>query len=267
MLYVISPAKALDYETPLPAGLEAQATRPQFARQAAELIGLMRDKSAKQVAALMDLSPALAQLNVERYAAWSPRHTAHNSRPAIYAFDGDVYVGLEARTLAADDIAWAQQHLAILSGLYGVLRPLDLMQPYRLEMGTRLATERGADLYDFWGERITRALGKLVAGDPEPVLVNLASEEYFGAVRPKRLRARLVTPVFEDWHAPSGRHRVISFHAKKARGMMARHAIKRRLAGAEGLKAFDGGGYRFDAGASGADRWVFRRGQTDSTPT
>ena len=224
MLFLLSPAKALDYETPLPPQLPH--TEALFKKPAAELIAVLREKSPQQLAALMQLSDALAGLNVARYEAWSPRFTAQNSRPAVLAFNGDVYEGLQARTLKPADVDWLQQHLCILSGLYGVLRPLDRMQPYRLEMGTRLATERGANLYQFWGPRIAEYLNERLADEKAPIVVNLASQEYFKAVDRKVLKARVVDCVFEDEKA--GQYKVIGFFAKRARGLMARWAAQHR---------------------------------------
>jgi cytoplasmic iron level regulating protein YaaA (DUF328/UPF0246 family) len=269
MLLLLSPAKTLDYESPLPqpvlaarAALKPAATAPQYTARAAELIATLRTQSVADVAALMDLSDDLARLNVARYKAWSTRATAHNSRPAMWAFDGDVYDGLQATTLGADDIAWAQRHVLMLSGLYGVLRPLDRLQPYRLEMGTGLATARGASLYAYWGDTVAAHLNRLQAREREPVVVNLASQEYFKVTqarvgRAKVLRARVVDCVFEDWK--SGEWKVISFFAKRARGMMARHAIEQRADAPEALKDFRVDGYAFAARASEPDRLVFRR--------
>lgn len=259
MLFLISPAKTLDFETPVPAALERKLSEPLFAADAQALIEVLRKKSARQVAALMDLSPALAELNVARYAAWQAAPAPSITRPAARAFDGDVYDGLDAPSLSRDDLHWAQAHLRILSGLYGLLRPLDLMRPYRLEMGTRWANARGDDLYAFWGSRLARTLdAELAAGDGDPVLVNLASDEYFRAVDRQALHARVVQPVFQDG-TPQAGYKVVSFHAKRARGLMARHLITRRATRIDELKTFDGGGYRFVAGASTADKWVFRR--------
>ncbi len=262
MLIVLSPAKALDYETPpTAAACSLPATQPAFLDAAAELIGVLCQCTPADVAGLMALSDRLAALNVARYAAWSRPFTPDNAKQAVLAFDGDVYDGLSALSLTADELAWAQERLRILSGLYGVLRPLDLMQPYRLEMGTRLSSARGKDLYAFWGERITAALNELLARDKkvggEAVLVNLASVEYFKSVRHDRLRGRLVMPVFEDWK--DGRYRIISFYAKRARGLMSRYAIVNRIDDVEGLKGFDSDGYAFAAEASDGDNWVFRR--------
>ncbi|MGA0612661.1 peroxide stress protein YaaA [Caldimonas sp. KR1-144] len=255
MLFLLSPAKSLDYETPTPEGL--QPTQPLFADRAAELVALLREKSPAQVAELMDLSDALAELNVGRYAAWQRRHTARNSKPAVLAFDGDVYGGLQAATLDADDLAWAQQHVAILSGLYGVLRPLDRLQPYRLEMGTALGNPKGKDLYAWWGSAIAEHLDARLRGERSPVVVNLASQEYFRAVDRKALKARVVDCVFEEWK--NGAWKIISFHAKRARGLMARHAIRSRARSVAALERFTDEGYAFDAAASEPQRLVFRR--------
>jgi cytoplasmic iron level regulating protein YaaA (DUF328/UPF0246 family) len=271
MLYLLSPAKTLDYESPLPpavletlASLKPAATAPRFPAESAELIGVLRGKSAAAIASLMDLSDDLAHLNVARYKAWSSRATARNSRPAMWAFDGDVYDGLEARTLGADDIAWTQKHVLMLSGLYGVLRPLDRLQPYRLEMGTSLETARGANLYGFWGGTVASHINQLQAREREPIVVNLASQEYFKVTqarqgRAKVLRARVVDCVFEDWKA--GEWKVISFFAKRARGMMARHAIATRAQAPKQLESFATDGYVFAPHASEPDRLVFRRRQ------
>jgi len=259
MLFLLSPAKSLDFERRGPAGLPL--TRPAYVNEAETLIDLLRQRSHAEIAALMDLSDALTTLNVDRYQAWRPRHDAHNARPAILAFDGDVYDGLQARTLSAEQLAWAQDHVLMLSGLYGVLRPLDRMQPYRLEMGTRLANARGKDLYAFWGAAIAEYLNRRQAGakdgDTARVVVNLASEEYFHAVDRKRLKARVVQCVFEQWH--KGQYRIISFPAKRARGMMARFAIERQARSPDDLRAFDADGYRYDGTVSSYERLVFRR--------
>jgi cytoplasmic iron level regulating protein YaaA (DUF328/UPF0246 family) len=259
MLMVISPAKTLDYATP---PVTDEFTQPSHLAESKRLIARLKKLGMGEVAQLMSLSDKLAALNVARYGDWQPPFTPANAKQAVLAFAGDVYDGLAAGDFGADDFAFAQAHLRILSGLYGLLRPLDLMQPYRLEMGTRLANQRGADLYDFWGTRVTRALNAMLAETTLPVLVNLASEEYFGVVRPKSVKARIVTPVFEDWNANSASYRIISFHAKKARGMMVRHAIRSRATEVEALKEFTGAGYAFNARASAQDRWVFRRRAT-----
>jgi len=254
MLVLLSPAKSLDYATPL----RGQAhTDPLFVKQSQQLIKLLRSYTPPQISELMDLSDTLAGLNVARYQAWRAKATPQNARQAVLAFDGDVYDGLNARSLDDADLEWAQAHLCMLSGLYGVLRPLDLMQPYRLEMGTRLPTDRGQDLYAFWGDTITDYLNSRQAAEQDPVVVNLASQEYFKAVKPKRLRARLVECVFEDYK--SGVYKVISFNAKRARGAMARFAIAQRATRPEQLQAFGADGYRFQAGVSSPERLVFRR--------
>ena len=254
MLFLLSPAKTLDYQTPAHV---AAYTKPLFAKQAAELIGVLRGQSPAEIARLMNLSDTLAQLNAARYAAWSPRFTAANSKQAALAFDGDVYDGLDAGTLSAEQLDWAQQHVAILSGLYGVLRPLDRMQPYRLEMGTRLANPKGKDLYAYWRSAIAPYLNQRLAEDPAPVVVNLASEEYFKAVDRQALKARVIHCVFEDWKG--GLYKIISFHAKRARGLMARYAIEKRLSKPALLQRFAADGYAYDAAASEPDRMVFRR--------
>ena len=258
MILVISPAKALDYETP---PTTATFTQPDLLDHAAELIEVLREKSPAQIAELMSLSDPLATLNVARYASWSRPFAPDNAKQALLAFNGDVYEGLDAKSLTDADLTWAQDHLRILSGLYGVLRPLDLMQAYRLEMGTRLANPRGKNLYEFWGERITDELNRLLACEQDagrpPVVLNLASDEYFKSVKPKKLKGRIVSPVFEDWKG--GRYKIISFYAKRARGLMSRHVITHRIDEAEALKGFDAEGYAFAADASDADTLVFRR--------
>ncbi len=254
MLFLLSPAKTLDYESPLP---PLPHTRPGFAGQAQELIAVLRELTPAQVASLMSLSDALAGLNVARYQAWSPRFTAGNSRQAILAFNGDVYEGLAARSLSPADLAWAQDHLRILSGLYGLLRPLDRMQPYRLEMGTALPVGAARNLYQFWGTRIADALNRELAAQKTPVVVNLASQEYSKAVDRGALKARIVDCVFEEWRASGWK--IVSFSAKRARGLMARYAVANRLETPGELRHFDLEGYSFDAGASAVDRLVFRR--------
>jgi cytoplasmic iron level regulating protein YaaA (DUF328/UPF0246 family) len=254
MLFLLSPAKSLDYDTPLG---DLPHTQPLFTKQSAELIQLLREYSPQQIAELMDLSDQLAGLNVARYQAWSPKFTAKNSRQAVLAFNGDVYDGLDARTLKPEDLAWAQEHVCILSGLYGVLRPLDWMQPYRLEMGTALQNPKGQNLYKFWGTQISDYLNERLQADKTPVVVNLASQEYFKAVNTKTLKARVIECVFEDWKG--GQYKVISFFAKRARGLMARYAIGKRLTTPRQLEKFNLDGYAYDAAASQADRLVFRR--------
>lgn len=257
MLFLLSPAKTLDYTTRVPAPVLERATDPLFGEQAAALIELLRRKSSAEVAALMDLSADLAALNTARYAAWQPQATPANSRPALLAFDGDVYGGLDARTLKTADLAWAQQHLVLLSGLYGALRPLDRLQPYRLEMGTALANPRGRDLYAWWGDTVAEHLNARQADEARPVVVNLASQEYARVALRPALRARVVDCVFEDWKNDG--YKVISFYAKRARGLMARHAVLRRVRTPRGLESFDAEGYTLAREVSGRDRLVFRR--------
>lgn len=254
MLFLLSPAKSLDYDTP--AG-DVPHTQPLFTKQSAELINILREKSPQDIAELMDLSDALSGLNVARYQAWSPKFTAKNSKQAVLAFNGDVYEGLDARTLKAEDLTWAQEHVCILSGLYGVLRPLDWMQPYRLEMGTALENAKGKNLYKFWGTQIAEHLNERLQADKTPVVVNLASQEYFKAVDTKALKARVIECVFEDWKG--GKYKIISFLAKRARGLMARYAATKQITTPKQLEKFNLEGYAFDAAASEPDRLVFRR--------
>ena len=257
MLFVLSPAKSLDYESP---SVAAAHSAPLFVDESAELIELLKTQSPQQIASLMGISDKLAALNVARYVSWSRKATPDNARQAVLAFDGDVYDGLSARTLTSAQLDWTQQHLCILSGLYGVLRPLDLLQPYRLEMGTKLANARGSDLYQFWGEKIAQYLNtRLQAQGGEPVLVNLASQEYFKSVDRRALKARVVECVFEDYK--DGKYKIIAFFAKRARGLMMRYAIEHQVNTVEGLTGFDSAGYAWAPDASGPDRLVFRRRQ------
>jgi len=254
MLFLLSPAKKLDYDSALQTDIHSQ---PLFVKEATQLIKVLRTKTAEDVAQLMDLSPALAKLNADRYAAWKPTFTQDNARPAVLAFNGDVYEGMDASTLKEKELQWAQDHVAILSGLYGVLRPLDLMQPYRLEMGTKIANPVGANLYQFWAKTIAPYLNECLATDKDPIIVNLASEEYFKAVDQKALKARVIQCVFQDAKGPTWK--VVSFHAKRARGLMARFAIEQRITKPEGLKKFASEGYAFAPEVSTEDKLVFRR--------
>jgi len=258
MLILLSPAKSLDYES---APTTDRHTLPPFIEESAALIDVLRPLTPAQLASLMDLSDALATLNVARYAAWEPRFIAANSKQAVLAFNGDVYEGLDAASLKQADLDWAQDHIGILSGLYGILRPLDWMQPYRLEMGTKLANPRGKDLYAWWGDRLAEHLNARLEAQGDDVVINLASQEYFKSVKRKALQARVVECVFEDWKA--GQWKVISFHAKRARGMMARHAIVRRAKAPQDLLSFCAEGYAHDAAASEPNRLVFRRRLSD----
>lgn len=258
MQFLLSPAKSLDYETPAHIASHSQ---PLFTPQSAELIEVLKTQSPQQISALMKLSDALANLNVARYQSWSPRFTAQNAKQAVLAFNGDVYEGLNAKTLSERHLIWAQQHVCILSGLYGVLRPLDWMQPYRLEMGTALVTKHGKNLYQFWGTQIADYLNAKAATDISPVIVNLASEEYFKVVDRKALKARVVNCVFEDYKG--GKYKIISFHAKRARGLMLRYAIENKLTSVDALEGFDAESYSFESEASTPDRLVFRRRLVD----
>lgn len=254
MIIVLSPAKSLDYESPL---ATKKSTRPDFLDHSAELIDILRRKSPADIASLMSISDPLAALNVARYADWTRDYAAPQGRQAVLAFNGDVYEGLDAPTLPRPALDWLQKHVRILSGLYGVLRPLDLMLPYRLEMGTRLPNARGKDLYAFWGDLPAQTLNALFENDAHPVLVNLASDEYFKSVRRKVLKAQVIQPVFQDWKG--GNYKVISFFAKRARGLMARYAAEKRIDDADALRDFAVEGYALDAAASTATEWIFRR--------
>jgi uncharacterized protein len=254
MILVLSPAKALDFKTP---STIADNTQPDFLDQSQMLIKRLRTLSPLGIEKLMGVSSPLAVLNASRYSDWSQPFTPENAKQAILAFNGDVYEGLDARTLSASDLRFAQDHLRILSGLYGVLRPLDLMQAYRLEMGTRLSSRRGKDLYAFWGNRVVDSLNSALLDANASVLVNLASAEYFRAVKLQRLTVPVIQPVFEDWTA--GKYRVVSFFAKRARGLMARFAITGRLLQPGELQYFADEGYAYTATASDETRWVFRR--------
>ena len=254
MLLLLSPAKSLDYDSPAEG---VPHTLPQFVSQSAELIEVLKHKTPTQISELMDLSDNLAALNVARYEAWRPKFTAKNSKQAVLAFNGDVYDGLEAKSLKPKDLEWAQDHVCILSGLYGVLRPLDWMQPYRLEMGTALTNLRGKNLYQFWGASIAQHLNAQLAKDKTPVVVNLASQEYFKAVDQKVLKARVIECVFEEYKG--GKYKVISFFAKRARGLLARYAIQKHIQNPEKLKAFNLEGYAYEDSESDVNRWVFRR--------
>ncbi len=255
MLMVISPAKTLDYESPL---ATESHTQPEFLDHACELIDQLKELEPHQVSNLMSISEKLGQLNAERFQHWHTPFSLDNARQAALAFKGDVYTGLAAESFSEDDFAFAQNHLRMLSGLYGLLRPLDLMQPYRLEMGTKFENSRGKDLYAFWGSILTEELNRLLAAD-DGVLVNLASNEYFKSVKKKELNARLITPQFKDWK--NGQYKMISFYAKKARGLMCRFAIENRITQADDLKGFDLDGYYFSEEQSEGNNWVFLRDQ------
>ncbi len=256
MLIVLSPAKSLDYETP--AKVKAP-TLPDFVLESAKLIADLKKLSPQDVAKLMGLSDQLAVLNVGRYRDWSKKFTEENSKPAIYAFNGDVYDGFDVKTLDAKSVQFAQDHIRILSGLYGALKPLDLMQPYRLEMGTSFKNARGKDLYAFWGGRVTDSIKKILEKQKKPVLLNLASEEYFKVLQPKDLDCPVISPVFQD--AKDGKYKIISFYAKRARGLMARYVVENRITDPLDLKGFNLDGYKYYAAESKVDKPVFRRAE------
>ena len=256
MLLVISPAKTLDLDTPPTTRLHST---PAFLDRSAQLIDVLRTRSPGQISELMGISDKLAALNVGRYADWST--DVSDARQAVMSFDGDVYGGLDARTLTPKQLAYTQDHLRILSGLYGLLRPLDLMHPYRLEMGIRLANPAGKDLYTFWGDTITEALNRQAAETGAKALINLASEEYFKSVRLTSLDVPVITPVFEDFK--NGKYKIISFFAKRARGLMARYAAVKGLTDPLKLQRFDVDGYAFVADGSSERSWVFRRKVAD----
>jgi len=249
VITLLSPAKTLDYDNPVP---PVEATRPRFAAEASALAASAANLTQKRLSELMHISPKLAKLNADRFAGFD----AQPERPALYAFAGDVYLGFEALTLDESAIAFAQDHVRMLSGLYGLLRPLDAMRPYRLEMGTRWAPRRKS-LYDWWGDRIASAVREDVAEEGSGVVLNLASQEYFAAVADRLTGLRVINVDFRE-PGPDG-PRFVSFHAKKARGMMARWLCEHRIADADSMKGFDSAGYRFDAGASTPDSWRFVR--------
>ncbi|WP_136255471.1 peroxide stress protein YaaA [Onishia niordana] len=254
MLSVISPAKTLDFETPPSTDTYSQ---PDYLEQSRELVGVLRDYSPQQLSELMGISDKLAGLNAARFTEWEAPFTPENAKQAAQAFQGDVYVGLDAASFSEDDNAFAQDHLRILSGLYGMLRPLDLILPYRLEMGTKLANPAGKDLYAYWRDTLTQDLDRAIKASGSPVLVNLASNEYFKAIDTKKLSSRVITPVFKD--EKNGQYKIISFYAKKARGLMSAWMIRERLDDPEGLKNFDVAGYRYNAAMSEGNTLVFTR--------
>ena len=254
MYIVISPAKSLDFETPAKANKHSEAD---FLAQSAKLIGELRKLAPQDISALMKVSDKIGQLNHDRFQSWQRPFTPENAKQALLAFKGDVYTGLDAESFSQHDYNWAQKHLRILSGLYGLLKPLDLIQPYRLEMGTRFANKGGKNLYEFWGDALTETLNKELAADKQPTLINLASNEYFKAIKPKQLNAEIITPVFKDFK--NGQYKIISFYAKKARGLMSAYIIKNRLDNPEALKQFDSAGYYYSPEHSKGNQWVFLR--------
>ena len=254
MLLVLSPAKSLDFDTP--PGTD-KFTQPDYLPQSQLLVKQLKDFSPAKLASLMKISDKLATLNVARYGSWETPFTQDNAKQALLSFTGDVYRGLDANSFDADHLDYAQDHVRILSGLYGILKPLDLMQPYRLEMGTKLVTEHGKNLYEFWGSQLHDAISGELSGQDEPVLINLASKEYFTALKLESLPFRVITPVFKDWK--NGQYKFINFFAKYARGLMTRYAINNKIQTVEDLKGFDYEDYQFAADLSSENEWVFTR--------
>ena len=257
MLIVISPAKTLDYETP---PVTQKATQPQFLEHAASLIAEARTMSSDEIQSLMGVSKKIADINHERFRSWETPFSLDNAKQSILAFKGDVYTGLDAETLNSDALNFAQKHLRILSGLYGLLRPLDLMQPYRLEMGLKFANKQGGNLYEFWGKSITNAINEALANANSSLLVNLASNEYFKSVQKENVSAEIITPTFKD--LKDERYKIISFYAKKARGQMARYIIENQLDSSSDLKYFNVDNYRFNEFESSPTEIVFTRDHT-----
>ena len=256
MLLVISPAKTLDYETP---PKTREFTVPDYLDDSQQLVRRARRYSALDIAEVMDVSMAIAELNHERFAKWKTPFTPDNAKQALLAFKGDVYTGLDAQSMKAADFKFAQKHLRILSGLYGLLRPLDLMQPYRLEMGRKVDNDRGKNLYEFWGTTITEGLNAQLKRLKSEVLVNLASNEYFKSVKPKALKAEIITPEFKDWK--NGDYKMMGVYAKKARGQLSRFVIQNQITEPEAMKEFAVDGYRFNKKLSAGNKWVFTRKQ------
>jgi cytoplasmic iron level regulating protein YaaA (DUF328/UPF0246 family) len=254
MLLVISPAKTLDFETRPTIKKHSQ---PAFLEQSAQLIEQLRELNPDRISALMDISANLGELNHHRFMNWSLPFRKSNAKQALLAFRGDVYVGLNADSFNDEDFAFAQKHLRILSGLYGLLKPLDLIQPYRLEMGTAFSNRGGKNLYEFWGDTLTQALNADLRRNKARVLVNLASGEYFKAVHPKLLAAEVITPIFKERKGDA--YKIVSFFAKKARGLMSAYIIRERLTDVEAIKRFTLAGYRYNAGQSDARNWIFTR--------
>lgn len=254
MLLLISPAKTLDFETPAQTSV---ATQPDFLAHSQQLINELQQLSPLEVSALMKISAKLGDLNFGRFLNWHLPFTPENAKQAVLAFKGDVYTGMDAASFTKGDFTFAQKHLRILSGLYGLLRPLDLIQPYRLEMGTRFTNSRGKDLYQFWGDIITDQLNRELSSSRHKTVINLASNEYFHAVNVKRLDAEIITPVFKD--RKNGQYKIISFYAKKARGMMSAYIIQNRITDIDAIRNFDCEGYRYSEASSSANEWVFTR--------
>ncbi len=261
MLAILSPAKALDFDSRAPT---AKSSSPEFLDESTQIIQKLRQLAPQDLARLMGISDSLASLNYDRYAAWKPPFTRRNAKQALYAFNGPVYQGLRSEEFTARDLTWAQKHLRILSGLHGLLRPLDLIQPYRLEMGTRLGVEQSQDLYGFWRDQATATINRALAEVRSNTLLNLASQEYFSVLDTAALEARIITPVFKD--LKNGRYKFIQYYGKRARGLMAAWLVKTRSRTLKGIRAFDWGGYRYCAAESSSERWVFLRDKPEPTP-
>ncbi len=263
MLILLSPSKTQDFDSPVPAGFPTPSL-PAFRARSLELVEILRERSAQDLAHLMDISPKLAALNHDRFQHFAPRFTATNSRPCLRAFQGDVYDGLEAEHFTPAQIAWAQDRLRILSGLYGVLRPLDRIQPYRLEMSTRLPNPKGRDLYAFWGEALAEAINAAAKAVGTDIVINLASEEYAKAVSQKALKVQIISPQFKEASIRKdggNQLRILALFAKRARGMMARHVIEKRGKSMKALQGFGYGGYTYDPDLSTPETPVFTRPQ------
>lgn len=258
MLYLVSPAKNLDYDTP---AHSQTYTQPELVADAQELVDVCVELTPADLSSLMGISDKLAGLNAARFSQWQPEFNQQNSKQAVLAFNGDVYSGMEAQSFSEDELAYTQQHLRILSGLYGLLKPLDLMQPYRLEMGTRLSNPRGKNLYEFWGDIITNKVNEQLEASGSKYLVNLASTEYFKSVKKKNLNAQLITPSFRDWK--NGQYKMISFFAKKARGMMVQYLVKNQIEDVDGLLKFDLAGYEYNPELSKPNEPCFTRKITE----
>ncbi|MCW8934512.1 MAG: peroxide stress protein YaaA [Gammaproteobacteria bacterium] len=254
MLIVVSPAKTLDYTTPPKI---KKFTIPDYLNDSAELIHRMRELSSLDISELMKVSTKIADLNFDRFEAWNKKFTEKNAKQAVLAFKGDVYTGLDAESFTEKDFAFAQKHFRMLSGLYGLLRPLDLMQAYRLEMGTRLSNERGKNLYEFWGDTVTEGLNAQLKEIKSKYLINLASNEYFKVVKPKVLKGEIITPAFKE--LKNGEYKMIGVYAKKARGLLSRYIIQNQLSDIEDIKSFDLQGYKFNKKVSKGNNWVFTR--------
>lgn len=254
MLTVISPAKTLDFKTKK---IYSNATLPPFLEESEQLISVLAKKSTRKISELMSISDKLSAINASRYQSWELPFTEQNAKVALHAFKGDVYIGLDAETLSEKDVLYSQDHLRILSGLYGLLRPLDLIQPYRLEMGTKLKVKRKKNLYEFWNEKITEEINNLLEKQNESVLINLASNEYFSSVKRPLVNGRIITPIFKE--KKNGAYKVISFNAKKARGFMSRYIIQNHIEEPEALKEFDVDDYQFNSELSSENEWLFTR--------